>query len=136
MKLDMEVLKKHENKHTKFVFRNDNIVEVYCANDFEYDVKEVEENILVLKKHSSLHKLKILNIVAEGTSITKAAREFLAKAPHKQFASVEAFFISSVVQQLTANFYLKINKPKRPTRFFVKFEDAEKWLTGIKDEYV
>ncbi len=131
MKHDFEIIKEYKNKHTRFVFRSDNIVEVHCANDFEYDVNEIIENISILKEFALDGKVKILNIVPYNTSITKGAREYLAGAPHNIYSSAEAFFISSVTQQLTANFYMKINKPKLPTKFFVKFEEALEWLINV-----
>ncbi len=131
MKNDFQIIREYQNDHTRFVFRNDYIVEVHCKNNFEYDVDQIKENISVLEDYACSGKIKIVNIVPLNTSITKKAREFLAEAPHDKYAVAEAFFISSITQQLTANFYMKINKPKLPTKFFLSFDDAVQWLKEI-----
>jgi hypothetical protein len=58
----------------------------------------------------------------------KANRDFWAKKESCPYSSADAFVISSTAMQLIANFYLKINKPTRPTKMFTSEAQAIKWL--------
>lgn len=44
------------------------------------------------------------------------------------FTTADALVISSLAHKLLANFYLKYNKPVKPTRIFNQQEKALKWL--------
>jgi hypothetical protein len=47
---------------------------------------------------------------------------------NKDSRSADAFVIYSLPQKLVGNFYLKVNKPPVPTRFFKTPEEAIRWL--------
>ena len=57
----------------------------------------------------------------------KEALEFLAKEANKH-GKADAFVIHSLPQKLLGNFYLKIQKPSIPTRFFSSETKAIAWL--------
>jgi len=58
----------------------------------------------------------------------KANRDYWATKEACPYSKAEAFIINSIALQLIANFYLKINKPERPTKMFTHEEEAIKWL--------
>jgi hypothetical protein len=58
----------------------------------------------------------------------KANRDYWAKKESCPYSKAEAFMIGSTGLKLIANFYLKINKPERPTRMFTDEEEAVTWL--------
>ena len=55
-------------------------------------------------------------------------RQFVAQEDANPYSAADAFIVTSLPQKLIANFYLKFNKPARPTKLFSKKEDAVKWL--------
>jgi len=48
-----------------------------------------------------------------------------------KYKIADAFIIHTLSQKIIANFYLKIQKPVVPTKFFSNSMDAEKWLLEI-----
>lgn len=57
------------------------------------------------------------------------AREILSS--HAGFSKVrkaEAFLVESLANRLVANFYIRFNRPKNPTKIFNHFEKALNWL--------
>ena len=58
----------------------------------------------------------------------KENREYWAKKEACPYSKADAFLINSIVLKLIANFYLKFNKPERPTRMFTNEKEAIKWL--------
>lgn len=56
------------------------------------------------------------------------AREWGASRPTEGATSIsDAIVITSVAHRMIANFYLKINRPKKPTKFFRDLESAIAW---------
>lgn len=74
---------------------------------------------------------KIPNLVLMGKHSTadKEGRAFSVSEKGSRFRNADAFVITSLAQKIVANFYLKIEKPSVPTRFFTKEEEAVEWLS-------
>ncbi|CAN5285095.1 hypothetical protein BH09BAC5_BH09BAC5_00190 [soil metagenome] len=117
--------------HSTISLRHDGIVEIITAPDFEYDVEHIKQNHAAIKEIAKNKRVLILSIVGENSTASKDVREFVAKAPHKDFVKAEAFVIQSLAQKLLANFFIKVNKPIVPAKFFKNVEDAEKWLKSF-----
>ncbi len=52
----------------------------------------------------------------------------LKENKNNPFSVADAFVIAATSQAILGNFYLKINKPERPTKFFNREVDALEWL--------
>lgn len=114
--------------HTTIFLRDDGIVQLNCSDNFTYDVPQIIENTDVIKNIANNQKVLLLNIAAPHTLVSKEAREYLAVSNHREFIEADAYVIQSLAQSLLANFYVKINKPNTPTRFFQSTTLAENWL--------
>lgn len=63
------------------------------------------------------------------------AREWGANRPDGITSASDAMVIGGMAQKMIANFYLKINRPKKPTKFFTNLDDAIGWsLEQLKEE--
>lgn len=114
--------------HTTIFLRDDGIVQLNCSDNFTYDVPQIIENTDVIKKIANNQRVLLLNIAAPHTLVSKEVREYLAVSNHHEFIEADAYVIQSLAQNLLANFYVKINKPNTPTRFFQSTTLAENWL--------
>ena len=72
-------------------------------------------------------------IYFSNLSVTKEAREYMS-SPEGGLKGIlcGAFLSDSVVTTVVVNFYLKINKPAVPAKFFTKKEEALSWLESFK----
>ncbi|MES2140930.1 MAG: hypothetical protein V4511_14580 [Bacteroidota bacterium] len=61
-------------------------------------------------------------------SINKPARDFLASEKGSEGIIAAAFLIDSSVGRVLGNFFIKINKPIKPTKVFTDEIKAKKWL--------
>lgn len=92
----------------------------FSVSDLKLLVKAQQENfgqylpVLVMCNEHSNTNLELLNTIAKNKN-----------NPHSK---ADAFVIKSMAQKILANFYIKINKPERPTKFFNSKEDAIDWL--------
>jgi hypothetical protein len=81
----------------------------------------------VLERLDSI-KAPVLFIANEFSLPSKESREYLAKKESLPYSLADAYVINSFPQKIAANFYLKVNKPARPTKMFNNKEDALIWL--------
>jgi hypothetical protein len=58
----------------------------------------------------------------------KDNRDYWAKKGSCPYSKADAFMVNSTAMKLIANFYLRINKPERPTKMFTDEKEAIKWL--------
>jgi hypothetical protein len=113
--------------HSEMFLREDGIIQVNTKNH-NYTLQNLKDITNVKAKICAGKKFPLLVISAPFANIDKDAREFMASAQNTQYASAEAFVINSLGHKILANFYLKVNKPGIPTRFFNEQSAAEEWL--------
>lgn len=51
-----------------------------------------------------------------------------AQKKYHPYSQADAFVIHSVAQRILGNFYVRVFRPERPTRFFTDQAEALKWL--------
>jgi hypothetical protein len=73
-------------------------------------------------------KLPVLVLCREHANTNIELLKVLAKNENNPYSTADAFVIKSMSQRILANFYVKIHKPERPTKFFSSKEDAMTWL--------
>ncbi len=66
--------------------------------------------------------------------ISPELRAQRAKPDGTVFALTDAIVISNVSQKLIADFYMKFNRPKRPTKVFTSLEKAVLWSHRMKKQ--
>ena len=62
------------------------------------------------------------------TSISKEALEYAASDEAAMDILVGAILIDNMFTQVLVNFWLKVNKPKTPTKLFTNESEAFSWL--------
>jgi hypothetical protein len=123
--------KKFENY--SIILREDGIVQIDIIPDSEISVEEIEEGTNFVLDRLNSTKAPVLFIANEFSLPSKESREYLAQKESLPYSLADAYVINSFPQKLAANFYLKVNKPSRPTKMFTNTEEALKWLkTYIK----
>ena len=122
-------IKKFDLIHSVIFLREDGIVQLNCGDEVVYEIPMIKENLDCIRKIGNGKKMPVLNIGGKLTNVSTEAREFVASAVYsKDFVAAEAYVVNSITQRITANFYLKVNKPKVPTAFFNDEKSAVKWL--------
>ena len=67
-----------------------------------------------------------------NTKFTREARDYLACKPNNIYAA--AIVTLNMTHKIIGNFFMKINKPQYPIRFFDTFESAVTWAHTMKKE--
>lgn len=64
------------------------------------------------------------------SDIDPEVREWAASPSNNTYTHVDALIINSFPQKIIADFYIRYNKPIKPTRVFNSFTKALEWIHG------
>ncbi|MFN7674507.1 hypothetical protein [Flavobacterium sp.] len=81
------------------------------------------------RKLSPWERSPIYLTSASFTNQDKASREYNGSEEVTQHCSVIAMLSTSLAQRIMANFFIRIVRPKVPTRFFASEQEAMEWLS-------
>lgn len=110
--------------------QNDILIVRYPAR--KIDLK-IATNIVALRKaFAGGRDYPVLADTRKVKSATREAREYLSSADALEGLTAGAILSDSSFSVLLANFFLKVNRPKMPTRLFTVEANAMKWLEQFK----
>lgn len=119
---------KIELNHSEISLRADGIVEIQVYENAEIGEKECREIMDAYERMLEPRKYPLLHVVGNYVTMDKEAREFSSSEEGLRFSKAEAFVINSLPHKILANFYMKMNKPTVPTKFFGTQQEAVAWL--------
>lgn len=127
-KIDYTIVKEIVLPHSHLKLRSDGIVQITYPDDFDFTIKESIESVNAIGELTNGVPHPILKIPGKFTSVDHDTRDHVAKGDGARFSIAEAFIIKSLAHKMIASFYIKINKPQKPTHFFSDVKSAEIWL--------
>jgi hypothetical protein len=108
---------------------DEHVVEIKFENGFE---GELEDAKLIVQRIGEfcINKAPVflLAIYAEDNIFSKEARNYVASKEVNTVVKAEALVINGMALRIMGNFYLKVNKPARPSKLFNDRELALAWL--------
>ncbi|MBK6984885.1 MAG: hypothetical protein IPH32_09050 [Bacteroidetes bacterium] len=120
---------------TKSISENKFIMSYNQVGYYELSIKDnveifVDDIHLIVNTQKQLNgsKSPILIFGGQYSTTNTETLKYISVNENMPFSKCAAFIVSSISQKLLGNFYLKIYKPQRPTRFFNHKEDAINWL--------
>lgn len=116
--------------HSDIIIREDGIVEIVFKKSSNIGVVECKEMIETYRANLEPKKYPLLHVIEDFVNIEKSAREFSATEEGLSFSKAEAYVMNSLAHKLLANFYMKVDKPSVPTKFFTNKTEAEDWLVN------
>jgi hypothetical protein len=125
---DVEIIAKQVVVPYYLYLRADGIVYVRISSEKDETLELVKEMVKKMGEMVNYSQVPILARHEDFALPGKANRDYWAKKESCPYSKAEAFMIGSTGLKLIANFYLKINKPERPTRMFTDEEEAVTWL--------
>ena len=109
-------------------FSKEGFIVIYQKPNVETFVSDAKQIISAIGKVTNGKKAPLLTYVGDGSFATEETRRFAALKDSNPFSKADAYIISSTAHTLLANFFMLVNKPSRPTRFFESDLEAVKWL--------
>jgi hypothetical protein len=120
-----------ETEVIKLTLHADGFVELLIKNNAVYDTKDILDGKQFCIENYPDKKFFILMELEGEAYTTREARELAASPAHSGHHGAVAICSGMLAHQLLGTLYIKINKPKAPTRFFTKRDDAIKWLRSL-----
>lgn len=100
---------------------------ILLNQDVEFNVSDLQK-LVDAEREIGGQKLPVLVICPPSATTNVDLLKELSKNKNNPYSVADGFVLSSIAQKIMANFYLKINKPERPTRFFNNEEQAKEWI--------
>lgn len=106
---------------------DDSYYEFTLLTHIEISVNHIKE-IVEAQKALGGRRLPTLVIGTKFSTTNVETMKYIAENANFPYSSAGAYVIYSLSQRMMGNFYLKLNKPQRPTRFFNSVEEARQWI--------
>jgi hypothetical protein len=114
--------------------RNDGIVHVLFHHGITLDLALQMLLLNIYMEISGGEKRPFLFEAINSIKVTREARENALRIEEMAPGSAYAVLAETLTQQMLANFYLTVKRPKKPYRVFRQKEDAIKWLSGFIEQ--
>lgn len=106
---------------------DDRYYDLFIKDNVEIFVEDMSR-IVEAQKQLCGQKIPVLISGGKYSTTNVDVMRFLAKNENMPYSKISAYVTNSISQKLLGNFYIKINKPERPTKFFNNKEEAIAWL--------
>lgn len=127
-------LKELDYTDVNLKLKSNNIVYVLLKDHCTLDV---DLQMRLLDYYIDITENKLMHfmfLAADNVNITKEARDNAILIEDQSMVGASALVVSSLAYKIIANFYMKVQKPKRPLKAFGNENDAVAWLQTIKIE--
>jgi hypothetical protein len=111
--------------------RGDDLYFIEIKEEKEFTIANMPEVIIAEKELGG----KILPIIIFCNKLSYTNTELmnhLAKKDSNPYSLVEAYILTSLNQRILANFYTKVIRPSRPTKFFKSEQEALVWIAQYR----
>lgn len=122
------IIKKVETELYIVGIRDDGIIHVFYKEHTELDVKLQLEMLDVYIQLCGNKQYPFIFEAEEYITVTKEARDNALSLEDQSPLSMSAILVKNLAHKLIADFYLKINKPRRPYKVFKDFQEGINWL--------
>ena len=107
------------------------IVRVYVKEGAAIEEKDLHQFHAIYLDLMENDEAPFVVIFGKYSRSSKEAREKFANVQRAKFKSAEALVLNGLPHRIIANFYIKVYKPKHPTRIFSTEQEGVKWLKSI-----
>jgi hypothetical protein len=125
---DVEIISKAAVVPYYLNLRADGIMYIRISSEKEETVELVKQMVEKMGEMVNYKQVPMLARHEDFALPGKANRDYWAKKESCPYSKADAFMINSMAMKLISNFYLRINKPERPTKMFTNEEEAIAWL--------
>jgi hypothetical protein len=92
------------------------------------DLEDAIDNNLVIKNITKSQPCKRLIDIRKIFKIDTKAKEYIDKKQTQENTLARAILMNNGIRRSTANFFIKFNSNKIPTKFFTDYKEAIEWL--------
>lgn len=109
-------------------FEEDQIAHLNLKQGELVEIDELKTIFEEIAKQAGEKKFRLLVTAGNSASLSPEAREYASSAESSDVIVADAVVVQNYSHEMTANFFIRFNKPNRPTRLFKNREAAYEWL--------
>lgn len=109
-------------------FEDNRIAHLQIKEGQVIELSEVKEIFEVISREANGGLFRLLVSAAEDATLSSESREYASSVESSDVIVADAVVIKSYSHEMTSNFFIRFNKPNRPTKMFKDIEEAKKWL--------
>lgn len=131
-KRSIHIIKEIDSKEANIALKSNGIVYVLFKDDC---ILDIDLQFRLLDSYNKITDGKLMPFIflaAQNVTITKEARDNATSLESISPLGASAAIVNNLAYKLIANFYMKLNKSKRPFKTFSNEVDAVEWLLNIK----
>lgn len=120
----IKIIKQVNLPEASISLREDGIVHIHYNENTELDVPLQMKMLKIFQEITDRKLSPFLITASDGLNVTVEARDNAIAIEEISPCYGTAVIVNNLAYLLIANFYLKVNKPKRPYQIFKNEEDA------------
>lgn len=111
------------------LLKSDIIVVEYC-DDCTVTIGMARSISRAIGRVAEGKQKNVLHLPGRYTMIEEGVREYFHAISSRSRKVADAFVVRNLQQRISANFYLRVNRPGYPTQYFNSKEEALTWLNA------
>jgi hypothetical protein len=127
----VEIVKEIVLGYSRVQLLSNHIVRVEIAGDIVIGVNECREMNNAIGELTEGRPTLVLMVPNNTTHFAPGSRDFSASPEGLQFTIADAMVVNNLGQKLLVSFYLKFNKPQKPSKAFNNEAQAIDWLLSL-----
>jgi len=132
----MQLIQEIKFSHSKVQLLDSKLVRIEISGMSTIGLKEAKEMNDAIGILTKGKETLVLMLADEMTQFDKEAMDFSASDEGLLYTIADAMVVKSTAQRITANLYLRISRPRKPSRIFNSEKDAVKWLYALENNFV
>lgn len=109
-------------------------IEIFSGNEIGLE-DSIEHNLASQKLTNGVYHCAFIKALG-NIDISSEARKYGSNPEIQNKLIAQAVLVNSLATRIAGNFYIRFNKPPKPTRIFTNAEDAMSWLLYKKNEFL
>jgi hypothetical protein len=131
----MEVEISKDFERIKMTLYTNGIMNVVFKKDCIVELDDVQEVVEWVGSIGSGEKYLNLMEAESNSEVDAEARAFAASNNQNQYTIADGMVMTSQAHRILSNFYMRFNKPVKPTKVFNNRTKAIQWLLKQKELY-
>ncbi len=127
-------MKQFETAAFKMVIHDNLVKELTIKKDITFEAKDITESLELSVQYLPDAKFFVLFEGEENSEVSIDARRVAASEEYAKHTAALALFSEKFHFSIISNLFLKVNRPKVPTKFFDNRNAALEWLNNMADK--
>lgn len=109
-------------------FIDDDVVHAHFKDGHTVSPEEVQAMFEAAAEGRNGRKVLLVVSVGVGSTLSNEARQYASSPESSKYIAADAIVVRDFGHQLTANVFVRYNKPQRPIQLFGDMDSALIWL--------